>query len=45
LRSVFFFLALNGQVRVGDFVIEIDGVPIKGWELENVKQLTIGEGV
>ncbi len=38
-----FAAANSGQVRIGDFVIAIDDQPVEGWELENIKQLTIGD--
>jgi len=38
-----FAAANSGQVRIGDFVMAIDDQPVEGWELENIKQLTIGD--
>ena len=37
-----FACANSGKVRTGDLVLAVDGQDIEGWELDNVKQLTIG---
>jgi S1-C subfamily serine protease len=38
-----FACANSGKVNVGDLVIAVDGRDISGWELELIKQLTIGD--
>jgi len=32
----------DGRIRVGDLVSSVDGVPVVGWSLENVRRVIIG---
>jgi len=38
-----FACANSGQVRVGDFVTAVDEQAVEGWDIDNIKQLTIGD--
>ena len=38
-----FAAARQGQVQAEDIVIAVDNEPVEGWDLDAIKQLTIGD--
>jgi len=38
-----FAAAVSEQVKSGDLIVSVDGTDVSGWDLEDIKQLTVGE--